>query len=420
MKLLNKSTLYFIIFLVPVFVVSWFVLFGLVSRQINDNADESLLAQKKIIIKNFIDTDSTELHFFNDADDDVKITSLSGSAASADLFSNTMAFDSTEMELVPFRQLKSTFIKDGKSFEIIVTRSTFKGDELAESISLALVIMFGLMLISVIIINRFISGRLFNPFYQTLEKLHHISFDESEPSFNQSSTREFDELNKALQQMTHKMFSDYNNQKQFTENASHELQTPLAVIKTRMDMLIQDKNLSEKSMEQIQEIEKSVNKLSHLNKSLVLLSKIENRQFEDSRDIDLRVMLDKILLAFEDDVADKNIVVQKEYNASPSIKINPLLAEILFRNLIQNSARHNVKHGIIKIKLTEQYFSISNSGESMKGNEEKLFERFTKFNPSVESLGLGLSIAKQICVYYHFDIRYQYLDGMHTFRVYFS
>ncbi len=420
MKLLNKSTLYFIIFLVPVFVISWFVVFGLVSQQINENADESLLAQKKIIIKNFIATDSTELHFFNDADDDVKINSLSGSATSTDLFSNTMAFDSTEMELVPFRQLKSSFIKDDKSFEIIVTRSTFKSDELAESISIALLIMFGLILISVVIINRFISGRLFNPFYQTLDKLHHISFAEAEPSFQYSTTKEFDELNKALQQMTRKMFSDYNNQKQFTENASHELQTPLAVIKSRMDMLIQDKNLSEKSMEQIQEIEKSVNKLSHLNKSLVLLSKIENRQFEDSRDIDVHMLVDKILTSFEDDIVNKNIVVEKVYKASPSIKMNPVLAEILFRNLIQNAARHNVNNGILKIELAEQYFSISNSGEVIKGDVGKLFERFTKFNPSVESLGLGLSIAKQICVYYHFDIQYNEQEGLHNFRVYFS
>lgn len=420
MKLLNKSTLYFILFLVPVFVISWFVLFGLVSRQINENTDESLLAQKKIIIRNFIATDSTELHFFNDADDDVKINSVPGVAASSDLFSHTMAFDSTEMELVPFRQLTSTFIKDGKSFEIIVTRSTFKSDELAESISIALLIMFGLVLISVVIINRFISGRLFNPFYQTLEKLHSISFTESEPLFNHSSTKEFEELNNALNQMTRKMFSDFNNQKQFTENASHELQTPLAVIKTRMDMLIQDKNLSEKSMEQIQEIEKSINKLSHLNKSLILLSKIENRQFEDTRDIDLQSLVDKLMVAFEDDIIDKNIIVQKEYNAAPSIKMNPLLAEILFKNLIQNAARHNVRNGIIKIELTEQYFSIANSGESLEGNEEKLFERFTKYNPSVESLGLGLSIAKQICSYYHFDIQHHYNEGLHTFRVYFS
>ena len=321
MKLLNKSTLYFILFLLPVFVISWFILYTLVSRQINDNTDESLVAQKKIIIKNFMASDSTEYQFFNDADNDVKINAMPGSVATIDSFKSTVAFDSSEMEYVPFRQLKSTFIKDGKPFEIIVTRSNFKSDELAESISIALLIMFGLILMSVVIFNRFISRRLFNPFYLTLEKLNTISFADVEPySFGRSSTTEFYELNKTLNKMTKKMFADYNNQKQFTENASHELQTPLAVIKSRMDMLIQDKNLSEESMEQIQEIEKSVNKLSQLNKSLLLLSKIENRQFESfPGTLICKSWWIKYLMPLKMISANKNIVAEK-HTMPPSIK----------------------------------------------------------------------------------------------------
>lgn len=420
MKLLNKSTLYFVVFLIPVFVISWFVIFAMIEKQFDENEDESLGAQKKIIVRNFRESDSTALNFFNDADNDVQINLLSGNPLLSDAFSNTQSFDSAEMEYVPFRQLRSSFVKGDRTYEIIITRSTFKSDELAESISIALLIMFGLILVSVVILNRYISRRLLNPFYQTLRKLNHFSFATEPPSFPSSTTREFNELNIALDDMTQKMFLDYNNQKQFTENAAHELQTPLSVIKSRMDMLIQDKNLSEKSMGQIQEIEKSVNKLSHLNKSLVLLSKIENRQFEDSIPIDLAARFDKTILAFDDDITNKNIEVQKEFEANPHLKINPFLAEILFRNLIQNAARHNVQDGIIKMKLTAQYFSIANTGDRITGDVEKIFDRFTKFNPSVESLGLGLSIVRQICAYYHFDIRYSYAEGMHLFKVVFG
>ncbi len=420
MKLLNKSTLYFILFLLPVFVISWFILLNLITCQVNDNADESLLAQKKVIIKNFIETDSTESQYFNDADDDVVIKSLPDGSPIQDIFTDTFYFDSTEKELVPFRRLTSSFSNDGKMFEIRVTRSNIKRDELAKSISIGLLIMFVLILITVVILNRFISERLFKPFYQTLEKLQRISFVDAEPNiFHSSSTKEFKELNKALNFMTAKMFADYANQKQFTENASHELQTPLAIMRTRIDMLIQDKNLSEESLEQIQEIEKSVNKLSHLNKSLLLLSKIENRQFDETTAIDLQNLLDKILSDFEDSLNSKNLQVQREYSGSPMLHMNPLLADILFSNLIQNACRHNIMNGIIHIELKPEYVMISNSGPPLAYNEDRIFERFTKFNDSIESLGLGLSIVKQICMYYSLVIKYQFVKGQHSFTIKF-
>ena len=420
MKLLNKSTLYFVLSLFPVLVIGWFIIYILIGQQISDNTDETLVAQKKIIISNFIIKDSIEIQYFNDADNDVKISSLRAPKAISDIFSNIVVFDSTEMEYVTIRQLQSSFVKDGKPFEIVVTRSNFNSKELAESISIALLLMFGLILVSVIIINRLISKRLFAPFYYALEKLSRISFADTAPiSFQSSSTTEFHELNRTLDTMTRKMFVDYTNQKQFTENAAHELQTPLAVITSRIDMLIQDRNLSENSMEQIHEIEKSVKKLSNLNKSLLLLSKIENRQFEGAEDVYVQEVMDKILFQFEEPIKSKNLRVMKEYLASTTLHINPFLAEILLSNLVQNAVRYNMPDGDISIELKGNLISISNSGEPIQGNTAKLFDRFTKFSSSVESIGLGLAIVKQICLYYNFKIHYRFMDGMHTFEINF-
>ncbi len=217
--------------------------------------------------------------------------------------------------------------------------------------------------------------------------------------------------------MTAKMLSDYNNQKQFTENAAHELQTPLAVIKSRIDLLIQSKTISAEDMEQIQEIEKSASKIAHLNKTLLLLSKIENRQFEESKQIELRSLIDKVISNFDDHIKSKNTVVKKIYSAHPVLQLNPLLAEILFSNLIQNAIRYTSGEGSVDIEITEHSFSISNPGTSLKGNEALLFNRFAKFNSSADSLGLGLAIVKQICDYYGFKIEYSYPGNRHFFII---
>lgn len=420
MKLLNKSTIYYLVFLLPILLACGIIFYFIISQQINANADEALVAQKKLTIESFIVTDSSNLHFFNDDDDDVKIRTVQKPLALQNYFLDTLAYDSTEMEMIPFRELKSYFQKDKKYFEIIITRSNFKSDELAESIALMLAIMFALILISFIFINRYVSRKLFKPFYKSLNLLHTISFADIKPNpFNPSTTKEFQELNIALNRMTEKMFLDFNNQKQFTENASHELQTPLAVIKARIDLLIQNKDVTAEIMEQVQEIEKSVNKLSLLNKSLLLLSNIENKQFDSSNPTQLAELIDKTILEFDEHLKNKSISLYKEYNFPPTLVLNSLLAEILFSNLIQNAIRHNIENGIIKVEINNDYLVISNSGASLKGNEHTIFNRFAKFNPSVESLGLGLAIVKQICDYYNFTIQYSYTGNLHTFRIVF-
>ena len=421
MKLINKTTLYYFLFLLPVMVLSGMMFYFLLIQQIDKSIDESLMEQQKILTDKFFASDSLLIQLQNDPDNDVTILETKKKIPNTIELTDKFIYDTTEAEVVPFRQLQSTFLKGGKQFQLTVIRSNIERDELVESIALGLAILFCFLLLTFLLVNRFLSRQLWKPFNETLKILNTISFSNMQVnSFKASSIKEFQQLNVALNGLTEKLYNDFNNQKQFTENASHELQTPLAVIKSRIDLLIQSKDVTEEMMEQIQEIEKSVNKLSHLNKSLLLLSKIENHQFDDLQLIRLSELSDKLIAEFDESLKNKNIQLRKEYRFPPQLQLNPLLAEILFSNLFKNAIRHNIIEGEIKIEITQKYFLISNSGTSLSGNEKNLFKRFAKFNTSIESIGLGLAIAKQICEYFNFSITYSSENNLHCFKIEFK
>ncbi len=418
MKLLNKSTLYYLLWLLPVIIISGFFIYEIIYWQIRDSTDESILKEKNLLIKKFNENANQKTYSYHYGDGDVKIIKQKKEYTLKNSFSDIELYDSTDEEMIPYRQLHTSFQHQGETFQLIITRSVIESDELAEGIAKALIVLFGFMMLGFLTVNRILSRRLWKPFDESLAKLNSLSFADMKPNvFDKVSIKEFSELNAALNKMTEKMLSDYNNQKQFTENASHEMQTPLAIIKTKIDLLIQSKSVSADDMQLIQEIENSANKLSQLNKSLLLLSKIENRQFEESAEIAISILLDKISSNFEEHIKLKNLSVNKEYFSNPVKQLNPLLAEILFSNLIQNAIRYNFNGGLINISLDEKYFSICNSGTSLSGNESQLFNRFAKFNTSAESLGLGLAIVRQVCNYYDFDVSYNYNNNLHCFRV---
>lgn len=335
-------------------------------------------------------------------------------------FSDSVVRDHRKRD-IPYRKITEYFEEDGNYYSIVVLHSKVRDEEVVEMIVKSLVIMFGLLLLGLLVLNGILSRSLWRPFYTTLTQLGKMSFTQKKPTqFSSSSTREFDALNNALNRMAGKMFRDYENQKQFTENASHELQTPLAVIKSKTDLLLQSRSASEQDMMLITDIERAVTRLAHLNRSLLLLSKLENRQFDESTSINLADLFDRVIASFEDRILLKHIQVQKAYHDDVTVSMNPMTAEILLSNLIQNAVRYNfATDGVIVIELTKRYFKISNTGAELRGDPQRLFDRFTKFNTNSESMGLGLSIVRQICEYYSFTIAYSYERDRHHFTVLF-
>lgn len=416
MKLLNKTSIYYLVFALPVFAICSGLMYYLVSSEIIDNLDESLW-KKKTDIEHRLKNGVNPMYL---QDDHIALKSIVQHVNDSDYyFSDTMMYDKMEEEILPFRILRAP-VSDGKNnYTLTIQESYIESDDLISSILTPVIILFIVLLLGFFLINWFISKKLWSPFYKTLEQLQHFKIDNTPVKFEAARIKEFSELNAVLTVMTEKIYTDYISQKQFIENASHEIQTPLAVIKSKIELLIQSSTLSENDMQIIQSVYNANNKLSALNRALLLLSKIENQQFKDVDEIKFKIFIERTLENFEDIIALKNISIKKNYSAEAIYKMNPILADILIGNLLQNAIRHNISGGTISIELNEKSIIISNTSASTVINTDELFQRFKKNEASAESIGLGLAIVKEICDTNHIQIGYVCNNSVHTVELKF-
>lgn len=246
---------------------------------------------------------------------------------------------------------------------------------------------------------------------QTLEE-----FDVDEPRkvvFEKSPFPLFNNLNEYLLELIARIRTDYHANKQFTQNATHELQTPLAIIKGHIELLLQSTNLKEREINALGSILQNTNRLSKLNSALILLSKIEHQRFTDTEVVDFEKVIDEALFNFRDLLQIQQMDVRKNYQSVFKHEMSATLAEILIANLIQNAVRHNTGD-YIEMTITETNFKISNQGKELETTPHNLFKRFKRQSDKEESLGLGLSIVKRICEVSNLEITYEAEKGMHT------
>jgi signal transduction histidine kinase len=283
------------------------------------------------------------------------------------------------------------------------------------AITLALVV--GLLLI-LFITNRYILNGLWRPFYDTLNQLKAFSISDNKSlHFKNDKVDEFNELNHVVHTMSARVKNDYQHLKHFTENASHEMLTPLAVITAKLDTLIQDESLKPEQFEQINDIYSAASKLSRLNQSLLLLVKIENNLVDDAESLSLDGLISQKIRQFQELILTKDLQVHESLGEK-QITASKYLMDILLNNLFSNAIRHNNQHGRLVISLTPDKLIFQNTGPEKPLNNENLFERFQKGQKS-EGTGLGLTIVKNICTLYHWDISYSFEDGMHGFEIRF-
>jgi signal transduction histidine kinase len=218
--------------------------------------------------------------------------------------------------------------------------------------------------------------------------------------------------------MTAKMTKDYQSLKEFSENASHEMQTPLAIIGNRVELLLQETQ-DEKEIKTLNDVNRATNRLTKLQKALALLTKLSNKEFTDHKRIRLRTIVENQIENFRDLISYKKISFKYEIEDDPVLIVNGYLLEILISNLFNNAIYHNVEGGKIYIKVLGTYLEISNTGAVPDIDPTLYFDRFRKGKPDSETSGLGLSIVKQICDFYGYEIKYTYEKGMHILKVSF-
>ena len=295
--------------------------------------------------------------------------------------------------------------------------------DLEEDIIQGVMIQFGVIMLvlaaAIILTLRFITARMWKPFEETLRRLESFRLEnEVLPTLPDSDVAEFARLNKTLHSLMQNSINSYKTQKEYTENASHELQTPLAVFQSQLDLLLQQPKLTKAQAEIIQRLYEVSNRLARLNRSLLLLVKIDNRQYQQMEDINLSSFIEK-LMPFLQNVTGDVSLHQEFNNTALTIRANRTLLESLVNNLIVNAVRHNRPQGEISIFVSDRELAISNTSDEPALNDKLIFSRFYRPSEKVKGNGLGLSIVKAICEYHGWAIKYRYFDNKHIFIVTF-
>lgn len=353
-----------------------------------------------------------------DFDEDVTVFIKTNKAQLPVRYFDTTYVNPKEDETQPGRAVSGLVTLNNQHYRVIITESREATEYLIQYICL---ITIGLMVVLVFILfltNRFILNGLWKPFYKTLIEIKSFNIsDDKNLELIDTKVDEFNELNTAVLTMSSNAKNDFQNLKQYTDNASHEIQTPLAVITSKLDMLIQDEGLKPEQYGQINDIYAATNKLARLNQSLLLLVKIENNLIDDIDTFDLNVLINDKIKQFNELVTNKKIKL--EINLSPKkITASKYLIDILLNNLFSNAIRHNINGGKLIITLTDDSLTFKNYGQPQIMNVDTIFERFQKNNKS-EGTGLGLAIVKNICTRYKWHINYFMEDQLHVFQVKF-
>lgn len=393
-----------------------------IMHEIDDETNDSLENYKEIIIKTVL-ADSTLLHDHVDIMTKYYIREVPESEADLDKdeFFDSTTYIEIEMEDEPVRVLRTWFMTaDRKYYELTIETSTLEKEDMAEAIFLSIIILYVSLLCCILLVSHFVFKSSFRPLYTLVKWLKEYRPGKQQtPLVNQTKVKEFKILNQAIQTATNRSTEMYNQQKQFVENASHELQTPLAICMNKLELLSENPDCTEEQLSEIAGINHTLRGIIKMNKSLLLLSRIDNKQFPDTSEIDFNKLINKYLPDFEDMYEYKNIHVTYSETDTLIYTMNESLASTLLSNLLKNAFIHNIENGSIAISITDRTLTISNSSESTGLNEATLFNRFEKQTHKKDSTGLGLAIVKSITSIYGIDIKYEY-NGLHQFILTFG
>lgn len=329
-------------------------------------------------------------------------------------------FDPSEKRTHKYRQLEFTQQAGNQYYRITIARELEGTNMLLKTIVYTTLGLILVIIIVSVLINMLLLKRLWRPFYSTIHQLKTFKLGNKEDvHFEETNIDEFALLNQNVNATIERARNEYKTLKEFTENAAHEMQTPVSIIRSKLDLMIQQEGLSDKQTDAIKSAYQGIQRLNKLNQALLLLAKIENQQFSDRQAIDLDKKIAEKVSQFQGIWDNMHLNIKKELFPTKVIA-NDSLMEVLLNNIFSNAARHNYDGGAIHIHLNNGKLTISNTGPSKALAEKTMFERFNKGDQSSHQNGLGLSIVKEICEQSGIEIAYRFEDNFHHFHFNFK
>jgi len=393
-------------------------LYFAIKKDVYRQIDVSLVTEKGII-QDQVEQEETIPDFSATFGRQIDVRFLNSQVPETEVIKDTVIHDDQLGDDVPYRYIYytgNTLKKRGYSITILQVLT--EKIHLMESISLYTFCLFLSLLIISLLINYLISRRLWSPFYKSVEKADSFNILSDKPlDLPETNIIEFQQLNRVIERMTQKMRSDYLNLKEFNENAAHEFQTPLAIIRSKSELLMQSKNLRKESIDLIKSINQATNKLFKLNQGLLIISKIDNQYYNETKKVSLREIVTVYLENYREIMNLRKIRVEFEATSPGMVEMNEVLADILISNLFSNAVRYNIDKGFIKCQIDDQFLIISNSGLPLYSDPELLFRRFQKGSDNPQSVGLGLSIVRKITDVYKMKISYTSEGNIHEVKL---
>ncbi|WKK59847.1 HAMP domain-containing sensor histidine kinase [Sphingobacterium sp. BN32] len=410
----------FLVIAIWIIIAVWALLFyAFMMDEVYDNVDDGLKNQKIEIIREAFKNPSILEENQNYGINQFRILPTEDrEGLDKNHFSREFMYMPYDEEDEPYRVLKTGFYsKDGLPYSLEIRTSTVEEDDYSINLAIALTVLYLLIVLSILVVNYFVMSRAWKPFREILNNLSRYRFGHSK-SFEPIPTKvkEFEELNGQIVNMISRNEEVFAGQKRFLENASHELQTPLAITISKLELLMQEGTLDESQLVRVSEAKQSLHRMVALNKSLLMLSRIDNNQYNEMEQVSFNDVLKNLLHDMEDIIEYKGIEVEFREQGNFTTQFNTDLAQIMLSNLIRNAIKYNTSPGKIRIEVTDSTIDIANSSNTGALNPTYIFERFHKGTQDNQSNGLGLSIVQSILEQHkHIKLAYRYEGSLQHF-----
>jgi len=411
MKLITKTNLNFLVVLAIVLPISCIALFFSLNYFLSDEVDELLKVDQMRIVEqlknNPVPISIAPM---------IEVTEIENEIIFNEEIKDVLFYDPIGEGDEPFRELTSVKQINGQWFLIKVRHSTIENKDFFMAIVLTMVLILVLIFVLLYFLNNRLSLRLWQPFYYNLDQLKSFSLKETkEIALLDSKIEEFQDLKNSLVLLTNKLQKDYKLLKEFTENASHEIQTPLSIISMNLDELLQEEH-TESNYKKLYGCYQSVQRLSKLNEKLLLLAKLDNNQFNNLKEINLNELFSKKVEELSPLLEERNLEIKVEGKQQFTTSMDPVLANILLINLLSNAIKHSTSNSIIKVLIDENALHIANKANYIIDNQF-IFQRFKKGNDAANSTGLGLSIVKSIAEVSNLEVEACFVNDVFTISI---